>query len=148
MTVRAAEPGDADAVRACVTAAYAPYVAHIGRPPAPMQADYGALIAAGKVHVLDRHGIAGVIVHYPRGDHIHVENLAVLPEARGNGFGRRLMAHAEAAALRLRLAGVELYTHALMTENIAYYGRLGYREVRRGEEDGFPRVYFRKPVAS
>jgi hypothetical protein len=33
-----------------------------------------------------------------------------------------------------------------MTENIAYYTRHGYAETRRYEQDGFRRVFFRKPV--
>jgi ribosomal protein S18 acetylase RimI-like enzyme len=147
MRIRAAEAGDIDPIKACIDAAYGPYVARLGRPPAPMLADYGALVAGGKVQVIGEDRITGLIVYYPRGDHIHVETVAVLPEAHGKGFGRALMGHAEAAAGRLRLAAVELYTHLLMTENIRYYNALGYREIRRGEEDGFPRIYFRKPAA-
>jgi len=145
MSVRPAEPADTERIKACVDAAYGPSVARIGRPPAPMLADYAALIAEGKVHVTGS-PIAGLIVFYPRGDHLHVENVAVSPEARGKGFGRALMRHAEAAAARLRLGTVELYTHQLMTENISYYNRLGYREIRRGVEDGYPRVWFQKCV--
>lgn len=145
MSIRPAEPADAEQIKACVDAAYGPYVARIGRPPAPMLADYAALIAEGKVHVTGS-PIAGLIVFYPRGELLHVENVAVSPEAHGKGLGRSLMDHAEVAAARLRLSAVELYTHQLMTENIAYYGRLGYREIRRGVEDGFQRVWFRKAV--
>jgi ribosomal protein S18 acetylase RimI-like enzyme len=148
MRIRAAEAGDIEPVKACVDAAFGSYVARLGRPPAPMLADYGALVAGGKVQVIGEGRVVGLIVYYPRGDHIHVETVAVLPEARGKGFGRALMAHAEAAASRLRLAAVELYTHALMTENITYYNALGYREIRRGDEDGFPRVHFRKPATA
>lgn len=145
ISIRPAEAAEAERIKACVDAAYGPYVARIGRPPAPMLADYAALIAQGKVHVTGS-PIAGLIVYYPRGEHLHVENVAVSPDARGKGFGRALMGHAEAAASRLRLATVELHTHQLMTENIAYYGRLGYREIRRGVEDGYPRVWFGKPA--
>lgn len=146
MVIRPAEPADAERIKACVDAAYGPYVARIGRPPAPMLADYAALIAEGKVHVTGS-PIAGLIVFYPRGEMLHVENVAVSPEAQAKGFGRSLMAHAEAAASRLRLTAIDLYTHQLMTENIAYYARLGYEEVGRGVEHGFPRVWFRKRLA-
>ncbi|MEN3974841.1 GNAT family N-acetyltransferase [Emcibacter sp. SYSU 3D8] len=144
--IRPAEAEDTDRIRACVHAAFAPFVERIGRPPAPMLADYAALVAAGKVHVTAP-DLVGLIVLYPRGAALHVENVAVSPEARGKGFGRELMAFAEASARRLRLGAVELYTHQKMTENITYYSALGYREIRRGVEDGFPRVWFRKPVA-
>ena len=38
---------------------------------------------------------------------------------------------------------IELYTNELMVENIAWYGKLGFKEVERKHEDGFNRVYFR-----
>ena len=37
-----------------------------------------------------------------------------------------------------------LQTHEWMTENIALYERIGYVEVDRRTERGFPRVYMRK----
>ncbi len=49
---------------------------------------------------------------------------------------------------RLGLEAIELYTNVLMIENISYYRALGFTEIHRGEEDGFHRVYFRKPVAA
>jgi hypothetical protein len=33
-----------------------------------------------------------------------------------------------------------------MTENLAYYPRLGFRETDRREEDGYRRVFFEKRV--
>ncbi len=55
-----ATPGDAGAVAGCVRAAYAGYVERIGREPAPMTADYQALIAAREVWVIRAgEGISG-----------------------------------------------------------------------------------------
>ena len=34
-----------------------------------------------------------------------------------------------------------------MVENIALYQRIGYAEVERREDEGFRRVFMRKPVA-
>lgn len=34
----------------------------------------------------------------------------------------------------------------MMTENIALYSRTGWQETGRGEQNGFARVFFRKPV--
>ncbi len=39
-----------------------------------------------------------------------------------------------------------LYTHALMSENLALYPRLGYVETHRGEEKGFSRVCMAKQL--
>jgi hypothetical protein len=47
--VRAATAADVVALRAVADAAYQGYVARIGRPPAPMTADYAAAVARGTV---------------------------------------------------------------------------------------------------
>ena len=54
------------------------------------------------------------------------------------------MEHAESEARRLGYGHLDLYTHERMTENIAMYERIGYVEVDRRTERGFPRVYMRK----
>jgi Ni,Fe-hydrogenase III large subunit len=46
------------------------------------------------------------------------------------------------------LPSIELYTNAKMTENLAYYPRLGFEETGRRREDGFDRVYFRRLVSA
>jgi ribosomal protein S18 acetylase RimI-like enzyme len=54
------------------------------------------------------------------------------------------MAHAEAEARVLGLPELRLYTNELMTANVAWYPRLGYRETERRAERGFARVFFEK----
>lgn len=41
---------------------------------------------------------------------------------------------------------MRLYTNVLMTENLALYGRLGFRETGRVSEKGYERVYMAKAV--
>ncbi|HSF95035.1 MAG TPA: GNAT family N-acetyltransferase [Thermohalobaculum sp.] len=144
--IRAADPGDLVAVRAIARAAYAPYVPRIGREPAPMVADFGASLAAGHLWVAGD-PVTGFVVAYPRGDHWHLENVAVAPEAQGTGLGRTLVAHVEAMARASGAAAVELYTNVKMTENQALYPRLGYAETRRAAQDGFERVFYRKALS-
>jgi ribosomal protein S18 acetylase RimI-like enzyme len=147
MNIRPAILDDLDAVQSCAEQAYALYVPRMGRNPAPMVADFGAQISAGHVHVIEVDGaVAGFIVLYPRGDHIHVENVAILPAVQGRGIGRALLAFAEDDAKRRGLAALELYTNAKMTENQTFYPRLGYTETGRHEEDGFARVFYRKDL--
>ncbi len=142
-----AQTRDLDDIERCARAAYAKYVARIGREPAPMVADFAAQIAAGQVWVAtDQAGLAGYVVAYRRGDHMHLENIAVVPDRQGSGIGRALIAHVEDEAQRQGLAAVELYTNEKMTENLAYYPHLGYRETGRGVEDGFHRAFFRKAL--
>jgi len=51
--IRDARPADRDAIEAVVAAAYAIYVERIGKEPGPMLDDYGRLIAAGAVSVVE-----------------------------------------------------------------------------------------------
>lgn len=146
--IRPATASDAGAIRECAEAAYALYVSRMGRKPAPMVADFVNQIRAGHMYVgIDETRLAGFIHWYPRGDHIHVENVAVRPERQGMGIGRRLLAFAEERALSAGIGTVELYTNLAMTENLVFYPRLGYREIGRRSEGGFERVYFRKALS-
>lgn len=142
--IRAAGPQDLAAIRACARAAYARYVAAIGREPAPMVADFAALITAGAVHVIAAPDLLGFIVFYPQDGAMLLENVAILPTAAGRGLGRRLIDFCEDQARRQGLPRVQLYTNAKMTENLAIYPRLGYTQTDRRIEDGFDRVYFEK----
>ena len=45
---------------------------------------------------------------------------------------------------RRRYGAIYLYTHALMTENIALYRRVGFLETHRISEKGYDRVYMTK----
>ncbi|HXD71465.1 MAG TPA: GNAT family N-acetyltransferase [Gaiellales bacterium] len=138
---------DARAVAGCVRAAYAHYVERIGREPAPMTADYEALIDAGEVWVARAgDGVAGVLVLRPQPPALLLENVAVAPDRQGEGLGRALMAFAEHRARAEGLAEVVLYTNERMTENLRFYPALGYAETGRAMQDGFARVFFRKPV--
>ena len=146
--IRRASAGDAAAVAAVTRAAYEPYVQRIGREPAPMAADFDALIEAGDVWAASDAGrVVGVLVLRVRGTALLLESVAVDPAHQGRGIGRSLIGHAERVASDAGLGAVELYTNARMTENLRLYPSLGYELVDRRREDGFDRVYFRKPLA-
>ncbi len=134
-------------VAACVCAAYSGYVPRIGKKLTPMLADYKALIRERVVYVLaDGGAIAGVLVLEPVGDAALVENVAVYPSHQGSGLGRELMRFAEEFASERGLREVSLYTNELMTENIAFYHKLGFREVDRRLDDGYRRVFMSKDL--
>lgn len=146
MAIRDAEMDDLEALRRIARAAYAPFVAAIGREPAPMIADFAMQIARGHVRVFSEDTVRGFAVSYRKGDVWHVENLAVDPGAQGQGIGRALLADAEALAAAQGAMAVDLYTNIAMTGALAFYPRLGYAETGRRVEDGFHRVYFRKEL--
>jgi ribosomal protein S18 acetylase RimI-like enzyme len=146
--IRQATEDDLPAVVDLVERAYEPWIERIGRRPAPMDSDYAALIGAGEVHLLDDGGRAvGLVIVRDLGDHLVVDNVAVDPEHQGRGHGRALLAFAERRAAELGLTELRLYTNALMTENIALYGRLGFRETDRRHDAGFDRVFMSKDVS-
>lgn len=145
--VEIATRDDVDRIRDIVIAAYSKYVPRIGRRPAPMDADYDAMVTRGKIHVLkrDQH-VLGLIAITPHDDALMVGNLCVAPEAQGKGFGRVLMGHAETMARSMKLAAITLFTNEKMHENIGLYLKLGFVVTGRRTEDGFERVYFRKTL--
>jgi ribosomal protein S18 acetylase RimI-like enzyme len=132
----------------CARLAYGKYVSVIGTKPAPMVADFSELIKKECVYI-EKHGektVSGFIVFYPKEGIMHLENVAVHPDFQGQGVGNKLIEFCEARGKQLKYPFVELYTNVKMVENMMIYPKLGYVEFDRRTEDGFNRVYFRKPL--
>lgn len=147
LSFRLAVAKDAAVVRALAREAYTHYVPRMGREPAPMTADYADQIAQGLVCVAEETGgLMGILVTYPKGNHLFVENVAVATGAQGRGVGRMLLEQAERMARDASLIALELYTNEKMTENLDWYPKLGFQETARIVEDGYSRVYFLKPL--
>ena len=143
--IRKATLNDLVAIEKTATTAYKKYVPRMGKKPAPMVADFESQIKAEKVYVkCDESEVRGFVVFYSRGDHVHLENLAVCPEAQGMGIGTQLVRFVESTAKHEGFNVIKLYTNEKMTENFEFYRRLGYQEIGRWEEDGFNRVFYRK----
>ena len=149
LSFRPAAVADVPALTKVARQAYRPYVERIGQEPAPMRADYDAVVARGEVWVAeDGRNILGILVLSAEPGYLLVENVAVVPEAQGKGVGKALMRLAEDRAAASGLAELRLYTNAAMTENLTYYPRRGYVETHRGQQGGFQRVFFRKRIGS
>ena len=124
---RRAVPGDAEALRLLVRAAYAKWVPLIGREPKPMTADYDKAVRDHLVFVVEAPGrLDAALELIPSADHVLVENVAVAPTAQGRGLGTQMMAIAERVAADLGVKEMRLYTNARFTENIVLYEKLGY----------------------
>jgi len=152
--IRRAVPADVAPITALVNAAYAHYVPLMGRP-APMLADYQALVRSDDVWVIPgpaAPGTAGtppilaLLVLEPEDDALMIENVAVHPDRQGIGLGGMLLDFAEAEARQRGFPTLTLYTNAVMTENIAIYQKRGFTIVDRRTEAGFHRVYMAKSV--
>jgi ribosomal protein S18 acetylase RimI-like enzyme len=143
--IRNAVAVDASRISEIARAAYAKYVARIGREPAPMSTDFVAAIAAGHVVVVETDGlIDGYMIAWPEPEAYFIDDIAVDPAKQGRGLGRRLLEHAFDEAPRHGASAVTLYTNVAMTENLALYARLGFVETHRAMEQGFDRVYLRR----
>jgi len=146
--IRTATAADVSVIGQIVEQAYRHYIPRIGKPPGPMLDDYNARVSEGVVWVIGEGStIAGVIVLLPRPDHLLLDNIAVAPARQGSGLGRRLLAFAEAEAVRRGYREIRLYTHRTMTENQGLYAAIGYEETGRGTEAGYERVFMRKRLA-
>jgi ribosomal protein S18 acetylase RimI-like enzyme len=145
--IRAATAADVPAITEIVDQAYRHYIARIGKPPGPMLDDYVARVSEGVVWVLEEGAaIAGIIVLLPTTSYLLLDNVAVSPARQGLGLGRRLLAFAEAEALRRGYREIRLYTHQTMVENQRLYASIGYEETGRGTEAGYDRIFMRKQL--
>ncbi|MFF2018760.1 GNAT family N-acetyltransferase [Paenibacillus sp. NPDC058177] len=106
----------------------------------------GTDIERGTLYVYeDNHAIAGILVldenqaeayktitwEQNQGPHLIMHRLAVHPEVQGKGIARKLIAFAEALALRNGYTSIRLDTYAKNTRALEIYPGLGYQ--LRGE---------------
>jgi len=143
--IRAATAADVPAIANIVDQAYRHYIVRIGKQPGPMLDDYAARALEGVVWVLEEGAaITAIIVLLPTTNYLLLDNIAVSPARQGLGLGRRLLAFAEAEALRRGYGEIRLYTHQTMVENQRLYASIGYEETGRGTEAGYDRVFMSK----
>jgi GNAT superfamily N-acetyltransferase len=125
--IRPAVLEDAAGIRALTRAAYAKWVALIGREPLPMQADYQCAAVEHTIDLLIVDGaLAGLVETILRPDHLWIENVAVAPEQQGRGFGRLLLDHAERRAVHAGRPEIRLLTNQAFAANLELYARRGY----------------------
>lgn len=149
LQLRTAGPADAGPIRGLVRAAYAKWVPLIGREPRPMLADYDKAIREHRIDLLLRaEGLVGLIETALRDDHLWIENVAVAPHEQGRGYGRQLLAHAQALAVTAGRPECRLLTNAAFVTNVQLYERTGYAVTRREAYMGGTTLYMSKRVVA
>ncbi|KAH7230530.1 acyl-CoA N-acyltransferase [Fusarium redolens] len=149
LTLTRAQADDLASIQYIVNAAYEKYIPRIGKPPAPMTADYASLLTTHDMFILRtaQSPIGALLLHHDTSaEAMKVENLVVDPSAQGRGYGKVLMRYAEDFAQSRGCNALELYTNVKMVENLRLYFKMGFVETGRRKEDGFERVYFRKMI--
>ncbi|NMO16286.1 GNAT family N-acetyltransferase [Pyxidicoccus fallax] len=92
--------------------------------------DGGALIAESPA------GPEGCVFFHPRGDHVYLDRLAVLPPYRGRGVARALMEAVEARARDMGPLPVRLNVRLALKDHQEWYARQGYAFLRHGTHEG------------
>ena len=124
--------------------AYQPYVAVIGKEPAPMVADYGAHLADDTVITASLDDkIIGFAVLIDKPDGLWLETIAVADGYRGQGIGTALLAYTQ-THIREKADSYQLYTNEKMIANKDWYLRLGFTITAIKEQAGFRRIFFKK----
>jgi len=126
--IRRAVAADAAAIAALTRAAYEKWIPVIGRAPKPMTADYDVAVREHLIDLLcEGDELVALVECIREPDHLLIENLAVSPSHQGKGYGRKMLALAEALARDLGFTELRLYTNKLFAENVAFYTKHGYR---------------------
>jgi GNAT superfamily N-acetyltransferase len=130
--LRRATPDDAEAFDAVHRAAFAWNREMLGREPLPLLIGPDEVLARYETWLLeDEGGIAGTLALEPRADDLEIWSVSVDPSRQNAGIGRTLLAAAEARARDLGLRAIRLYTGAVLTKNVEWYGRRGYARERQ-----------------
>jgi ribosomal protein S18 acetylase RimI-like enzyme len=113
-----------------------------------MNADYVAAVHGHIIDLLHRDGeLVGLIEMQPQNDHLYIDNIAVAPAYQGRGYGRTLLAHAEAISQLLGLKEVRLSTNQRWVDTVRLYERFGYRTDRKEIEERGTVLYMSKALA-
>ncbi|KAJ5658204.1 acetyltransferase [Penicillium longicatenatum] len=150
LTIHRASPQHIPCIKSMVDSAYSKYIERIGKPPAPMLANYDEMLETHDMLVLQDEGneiVGSIVLAVDQSSHsVEINNLVVGPAAQGRGYGRVLLNCAEDVARMEGCSALTLYTNVKMYENLGMYVKMGFVETGRKTEDGFERVYFRKDL--
>ena len=145
--IKTASFDDTEDITTLVIDSYKKYESVIGKKPAPMLANYEVLIKNNKVwKLIINNKIVGIVVIEELKNNILLENIAVIPEYQGKGYGKLLLKFAESYGMKLKKNEINLYTNIKMESNIRFYKNNQYEIIKEIEEEGYNRIYLSKKL--
>jgi ribosomal protein S18 acetylase RimI-like enzyme len=142
LVLRAANPGDATALARTIVAAFEQYRGKLAPESGAFRETPVSIASELATHagaiVAERNGdIIGCVMFREYEGDLYFGRLSVMPEARGHGLAKRLIAAVEREARRRRLPGVRLGVRVVLTDNQLFFQSLGYAEISREAHEGF-----------
>ncbi len=140
--IRKADVNDANELQTCMHLAYSVYVDRMNvETLPPMQVDYQEEIEHYPVWIIEFNGqiIAGLILVF-EDDYASLANIARHPDFQVNGLGKTLLHFAEKEATNRGYAEINLTTHKLFIENVAFYHKQGWTKVDQDQT----KIYIKK----
>jgi ribosomal protein S18 acetylase RimI-like enzyme len=139
--LREATEADAGTLAALVREAFEDYRGRLDPPSGAHaetpQAVRERLCSARAVLALAGEVAAGCVFYEKQEGRVYLSRLAVRPACRGRGLGRALIEYVEGRARALGLPRVRLGVRLALTQQRAYYERLGYGPVETGAHAGY-----------
>ena len=148
--IRLAMTTDVPAIKLIARKSFERYVPLIGKPPAPMNANFSGHVLKDTVFIAQSEKKQGSVLGYAivlqRDGEWLLDNIAVSPEAQGRGIGSALIAACETFLQKQGVQRYHLYTNEAMEQNLTWYPEIGFVEMARRLEDGFSRICFTKEM--
>jgi ribosomal protein S18 acetylase RimI-like enzyme len=139
--LRAATPGDGEAIAALLREAFAPYDGKLAPRPGALSergAGLAAALAKGAGSVAEAGSLlVGSVLWHPEGDGFYLGRLAVKPDWQRRGIARALVGSVIAAAQAARVRQITLNVRIRLPDNIAMFESLGFIRTEARAHPGF-----------
>lgn len=140
--VRPATAADRAAVVKVLQRAFADYDGRLQPPPGALgetEASVRAHLEKGSIAIAFIAGEpVGAMFIDRKGDALFLSRVSVVPEKRGSGITARMVALAEEEARRQGVHALTLRVREVLTQNVALFERLGFRETGRHGHEAEP----------
>ena len=127
--IRLAMTTDVPAIKLIARKSFERYVPLIGKPPAPMNANFSGHVLKDTVFIAQSEKKQGSVLGYAivlqRDGEWLLDNNAVSPEAQGRGIGSALIAACETFLQKQGVQRYHLYTNEAMEQNLTWYPEIG-----------------------